>query len=156
MGVLPVTAASIFTFTTFDVPFTPGFSPVNTQARAINIFRLIVGDYADSSDTNVHGYLRDADGQFTPIDVPFPGAFQTSPRDINVTGAIVGQYRDAAGLHCFVLAQDIFTTIDVQGLPNAVGTSCRGINASGEIVGRFRDSSTGLRHGFLFSRGVFT
>ena len=158
LGFAPVAHAGGFVFTTFDVPFTPGFSPVETEANGINVLGQVVGDYADSQDNIEHGYLRDPDGRFAPIDAP-PGAFNTRAVDINVEGTIVGQFRNAfgiTGLHCFVLTAGFFTTLDVQGIPNAVNTGCRGINDQGEIVGRFRDSLTRHRHGFLFSNGVFT
>lgn len=159
LGFTPAALARTFAFTTFDVPFTTTFSPIETEGNGMNIHGLIVGDYADFQDNIEHGYLRDAAGQFTRIDVPFTGAFNTRATDINVTGVIVGQYRNGpglAGLHCFILVGGLFTTLDIQGIPNASNTGCRGINNRGQVVGRFRDTITRHRHGFLFSDGVFT
>ena len=159
LGFTPMVRAQDLVLTTFDVPFTPGFSPVETEANGINVLGQIVGDYADSQANIEHGYLRDPDGSFTPIDVQ--GAFRTRAVGINATGTIVGQYQSGfgpAGLHCFILTAGVFTTldVDVQQIPNAFNTGCRGINNPGQIVGRFRDSITRLRHGFLFSNGAFT
>lgn len=115
LGFAPEALARTFTFTTFDVPFTRFPPPVNTEGLGINIDGLIVGDYADSNDNIEHGYLRDSQGLFIPIDVPFVGAFNTRPTDINVTGVIVGQYRNApgpAGLHCFILVQGFLMSKD--------------------------------------------
>jgi len=148
-----------FVFATFDVPFTTTFSPVKTHALGMNVLGQVVGSYSDSqiSPTSEHGYLRDPDGQFTQIDVPFAGAFATRPLAINATGVIVGRYSDAPGLagaHSFIRTPDgLFTTLDV---PNHVDTAFSGINNRGQMVGRARDPITLLNHGFLFSDGVFT
>lgn len=149
-----------FVFTTFDVPFTPGFSPVETEANGINILGQIVGDYSDSNTNFTHGYLRDPDGTFTPIDFPFAGGvFETSPKDINVKGVIVGQYFPIGSpAQCFILQDGQFTTINFQGpgFSGTINTGCRGINNRGQIVGRYRDPITHLRHGFLLNDGTFT
>jgi len=148
-----------FVFTTFDVPFTTTFSPVRTHAFGINVLGQVVGSYSDSqiSIPSEHGYLRDPDGRFTPIDVPFAGAFGTRPRAINAPGVIVGRYSDGPGLaagHCFIRTPEgLFTTLD---FPNGIDTVCLGINNRGQIVGRARDPITLRNHGFLFSDDVFT
>ena len=52
----------------------------------------------------IHGFLRDASGTFTTIDVP--GAIVTSIKAINGRGQMVGEYIDAAGRgHGFLLEQ---------------------------------------------------
>ena len=161
LGFTPMAlAGSTFSFTTFDVPFTPGFSPVETEGLGINLFGQIVGDYSDINGNFTHGFLRDADGRFTRIDFPSAGGvFETSPKDINVTGVIVGQYFPAGSpAQCFVLQNGLFTSINFQGagFSGTINTGCRGINDRGQIVGRFRDPFTHLRHGFLLNNGVFT
>jgi probable HAF family extracellular repeat protein len=50
------------------------------------------------------------------------------------------------------MPMNVFTTID--DLPG-IGTEAIGINDAGQIVGLFLDASD-IRHGFLFSGGVFT
>ncbi len=55
------------TFTTIDFP-----GAVLTQALGINPRGDIVGPY-QSGDLKLHGYLLSG-GNFTTIDVPFPGA----------------------------------------------------------------------------------
>ena len=155
-----ITPPRRFVFSTFDVPFATTFSPVETEGLGINTFAQIVGDYADSNANFTHGYLRDPDGRFTPIDFPFAGGvFETSPKDINVTGVIVGQYFPAGSpAQCFILQYGIFTSINFQGagFSGTINTGCRGINNQGQIVGRYRNPFTHLRHGFLLSDGVFT
>jgi uncharacterized membrane protein len=56
----------------------------------------------------------------------------------------VGEYRDAAGIHGFLLDKGSYTTLDV---PGAIWTGASGINDSGQIVGSYEDA--GGTHGFL-------
>ena len=76
------------TFTSIDFP-----GALFSQAFAININGVIVGDYAVASGTgngnSQHGYVLAA-GTFTSID--FPGAAFTTARWINTQGDIVGTY----------------------------------------------------------------
>jgi probable HAF family extracellular repeat protein len=68
-----------------------------------------------------------------------PGAFarQTSAKDINARGDIVGFYVDTAGVqHGFLLSDGQYTTIDVP-FAGARGTVANGINAEGEVVGTY-------------------
>src|SRR5262249_31917191 len=74
------------TFTTIDFP-----GSLFSQAFAINVNGVIVGDYAADNGTGngntQHGYVL-ASGTFTSID--FPGAAFTTARGINSQGDIVG------------------------------------------------------------------
>lgn len=86
---------------------------------------------------------------FTMIDVP--GVFETSPREINEVGEIVGFFVDGTGTHGFLLSEGTFSTIDV---PGEFGTIAYGINPEGDIVGSFGPTAT--RQSFLLSQGVFS
>ena len=91
------------------------------------------------------GFLRDAAGMFTVIDVP--GAADTDALGINDAGQIVGAYFDSnSGVwHGFLRdAAGMITTIDV---PRASYTAAYGITNAGQIVGTFQDAF--LLHGFL-------
>src|SRR6266511_4301570 len=142
-------------FTTIDVP---GAS--STEAFGINPEGNVVGVYSNATGT--HGFLlrrreRDDDGDndtFTTIDVP--GASVTEAFGINPEGNVVGLYRNATGIHGFILRRrerdddgdnDAFTTIDV---PGASFTEAFGINPEGNVVGLYRNA-TGT-HGFLLRR----
>lgn len=90
---------------------------------------------------------------FTTIDAP--GAVATFAQGINAKGDIVGSFRDANGVHGFLLRNGAFTTIDY---PGAAVTEARGINSGGEIIGTYRlPGEPGLNfHGFKrTSRGEF-
>lgn len=79
----------------FDYP-----GATNTQAYGVNAYGDVVGWYAGPDAQ--HGFLL-RNGQFTSIDVA--GASQTHALGINSVGSgtIVGYYRNAAGVHGFVL-----------------------------------------------------
>jgi hypothetical protein len=68
-----------------DIPFAPN----GTSPNRINNAGEIVGSYID---TVPHGFIRDINGHFTTIDVPFPGASNTGLTDIDNNGQIVGVY----------------------------------------------------------------
>ena len=97
-----------------------------------------------------HGFVRDAAGHFTVIDVP--GATATFAAGINNAGQIAGSfYTGPLGQnenHGFLRsAAGRLTTIDVT-LPGARGTIVHGINAAGDMVGEFFDGQ-GKQLGFL-------
>lgn len=78
----------------------------------------------------------------------FPGVTDNGALDINETGAIVGQYREAGGsayLHGYLLSNGAFTTI---AFPGHTGTVSSGINGAGQVVGFYRDAGLTF-HGFL-------
>jgi hypothetical protein len=98
-----------------------------------------------------HGFIRDANGVLTTIDVP--GATLTQIAGINDRGVMVGFYADAGGrLHGFFRdPSGAFTTLDA---PGASLTLALGINNQGDIVGAQSDGSR-IR-GFVLSNGTFT
>jgi hypothetical protein len=87
---------------------------------------------------------------FTTLD--FPGAFSTEAFGVNETGDIVGNYRDGAGNHGFVLSGGAFTSIDA---PGAFSTRAMSIDQSGDVFGAF-DDSVGEHRFLLSTDGIFT
>jgi uncharacterized membrane protein len=102
-----------------------------------------------------HGFIRDANGVLTTIDVPRAGSTQAN--STNERGQSVGVYVDRKGrLHGFL--RDIngeFTTLD---FPGAEATVASRINSQGQIVGAYGEDSDApdSPHGFLFENGAFT
>jgi len=151
------------TFTTFDDPAAgicstscgtigPG---QGTRAYAINPAGTITGFYSDNS-ARCHGYVRAANGIFTPIDAPdagtgpfpqgtFPSEFTAG--GINPAGAITGFYVDASSVqHGFVRAPNgVITEFDPTG---SIFTNPNFINTLGEITGFYFDANF-VGHGFL-------
>ena len=124
------------------------FTAIKGTPSGISADGQIVGSYADSS--GAHGFLFD-DGVFSTINVPFPGAFNTTAQDINARGEIVGNYRDSNFLeHGYLLSEGEFTTIDVP-FPGAMQTEVFGINARGQIVGAYLDGNGW--HAFFADKG---
>jgi probable HAF family extracellular repeat protein len=149
-GLLAAQDAS-YTFTAFDFPGLTG----NTWASGINDRGQIVGGYFCCGGIftgHYHGFLFDR-GEFTTIDVPFPGALHTEANGINNRGQIVGIYVNDTGRHGFLYDDGVFSTIDVP-FTDAISTDAFGINDRGEIVGRYDDGQN--FHGFLYSQGEFS
>lgn len=99
--------------------------------------RRIVGLYTDMMDGQPKGYVIE-DGAFTPLvfDDGTSTTTQTAAWDVNPSGAIVGNHRDATGFHGFILVDGDYTAIDVP-LSGATVTRTFGVNARGDIVGSF-------------------
>ncbi len=137
----------------FDVP---GSS--RTLALDINEKGEIVGRYVSAGQN--HGFLRDANGNFTTVD--YPGSSFSVASSVNDSGAIVGWYAlptDPTARHGFVLRDGVFTSFDP---PGSTFTNPLGINNRGEVTGRFCTLADclapglGSFHGFLWQDGVFT
>ncbi len=75
-----------------------------TRATNINTAGDIVGWYKDASG-HIRGFLRQAGGAMSSIDVDLPGVTSTHPSGINSVGEIVGYYSDAEGWHGFLLSR---------------------------------------------------
>ena len=133
-----------------------------TGVNGINNHRQIVGIYAEVEGDEVlgiHGFIRDENGVFTPVDFPVPTPrahiFVTFANDINDAGDIVGGYNEDDIFETrrgFLLRNGEYTTINV---PASVLTEVFGINNAGEMVGEFLGS--GQNFGFFFSpkRGFY-
>jgi hypothetical protein len=132
-------------YTTFDAPK----AGIETDANSINNHGQIVGAYIeDDADATYHGFLRDARGLFTTIDLP--GARATVVSRINDRGQVVGytlaptEADPLAGARGFLLAKGVkgpFTPIVVPGAPRNL---VFGLNDRGQIVGAYSDTAVVL------------
>jgi hypothetical protein len=88
------------------------------------------------------------------IVVSVPGALYTIPARINDREQIVGLYVDGSdGEHGFLLANGMYTTIDVPGARRDGGARINGSH-NPTIVGNYVDAS-GKLHGFTLRDGIF-
>jgi probable HAF family extracellular repeat protein len=139
--------------TRFDAPK----AGLETAPNSINNRGQIVGAGVEAdADATYHGFLRDARGRFTTIDLP--GARATAPSRINDRGQIVGRYYQTtpfqgpdARSRGFLLDHGKLTRIDV---PGAAQTQAVGINNLGQVVGEYQNPD-GTYHGFLWHKGRY-
>ncbi len=103
----------------------------------------IAGFFMDMGSNKRRSYVIQ-NGSLTLFDYPSASVVSTRAWDINPSGAIVGDYRDATGVHGFLLEDGSFASLT---FPGATVTQARGINPGGAIVGWYTDA-TGT-HGFL-------
>jgi uncharacterized membrane protein len=119
------------------------FASMNNGATPAG--RRIVGLYTNMMAANrTEAYIID-DGVLTPFLVP--GSSLTTAWDVNPRGDVVGVYRDASGVHGYVMTTEGITTIDV---PGASATRAFGINAHGDVIGTY--VTGGVTHSFLAAR----
>ena len=114
----------------------------------------------DPTMGEAHGYLRDARGRVTTIDVP--GALTTLAWRINNRGQVVGIYSDVDRqvplrfLRAYMYKDGRFTKIDAPGVSN---TTLNDINDRGQSVGQAFDSADPRNTHYAFLRerdGTFT
>jgi probable HAF family extracellular repeat protein len=112
---------------------------IQTWALSINDSGVIMGQYSDSNSV-FHGFVREASGTYTAFDTPGAGTGNgqgTTPKAMNNTGQITGQYMNSTGTHGFVRdAAGNITTFDV---PGATDTSPADINDNGDVTGADTD-----------------
>jgi hypothetical protein len=146
-------AAGAFSITYFEAPWAdPAGS--GTKAFGINNSREIVGSYYDGSNS-VHGFLRDAGGTFSQIEVP--GATQTWAETINNSGKIVGGYQDALGDQkgfIYDRATGLYQTY-VAPDPATYLTFIDYMNDNGDFSGHFMKTGDPYWRGFSVRSGVF-
>jgi probable HAF family extracellular repeat protein len=135
-------------YTSFDVPF----GPFAGEIIGINNNGQITGGYFFEPGGAVRGFLREADGRFSQIDVP--GAADTQPFDINDLGQIVGTYEPAditpVQRRGFVRHPNgQITTINID---NAQSVQAAGINNQGQVVGQYLGRDQQI-HGFRWQNG---
>ncbi len=127
----------------FDAPDGASIWPTDIDDRG-----RIVGTWF--SATGVRGFLRDAQGAFTPIEAPAapppperPELPTTQVFGINNLGQITGVVNDFDGVRSFLLDNGVFTTVEA---PEAIGkTLALDVSDDGRIVGAF-DLET---HGYV-------
>ena len=113
---------------------------------SINGEGVIIGSFYKSDLFEVHGFVRNRDGEIMVFNGP--GAVGTFPESINAAGVITGDYIGNSGQHGFMRDRDgKLTTFDP---PGSTGTAPTSINAVGEITGSYTDAK-GVSHGFLRS-----
>jgi hypothetical protein len=127
------------TYISFQVPLTN-----YTGALAINNLGQCAGYYY--TDTEEHGFRRDADGTLTyPIDAP--GFLYTALYGINDHGWMVGEAGNSTGISQGVLFRSL-TMAETYSYPGAtLGTAFLGINNHGLICGSYVDDAG--THGLL-------
>jgi hypothetical protein len=136
-------------YKSFDVSLTNNVYP---DCNGINAGGDTVGSYVDTTVFNNHGWLRRANGTFSPVDVPSTMGSNTEAYGINKYRDIVGLYQDALFRdHGFLRHNGVYSTIDFPGLlmPD---TNALGINDEGDIVGSYTDTKD---HGFLMRDGEY-
>jgi probable HAF family extracellular repeat protein len=144
-------------YTTIEAP-EPG---VLQYPFDVNDDGQISGEYvrvgSDGIPDSESGFLRDARGRTTILDVP--GAKGTEAIKVNNRGQVAGAFstdtpivNNSASPHGYLWDRGKVTRIDV---PGAVGTGGRGVNDRGQVVGGYADAA-GVVHGFLWDRGRFT
>jgi len=151
----------------FPPPYTAADAFVSSNRGAMSIFAVngsttnectamndsgsSVGIYEDSTGL-IHGWMRDAAGAITVIDVPgastTPAAVPclggslagTVPNGINNRGEITGHFWDTSNNeHGFIRSPNgTFTQVDV---PGAYQTAGGGVNENNAMVGHYTDTS---------------
>jgi hypothetical protein len=164
------------TVTIIDVPGTLPNQIWPSEAFAINAAGVVTGRFSDASGT-YHGFVRAANGTFTPFDPPLVattwtgnGNVGTQPTSIDSAGDIAGTYTDTNGArHGFLrTVNGTITTFDAPGAdagPCATsgmgalicGTGGFAMDDAMDIVGVYVDDNN-VSHGFLRSgaTGAFT
>ncbi len=137
-------AAPLYSFVTFDVPGSVGF----TTPAAINDAGEVVGDYFVASGPASGQFLafsRKPDGSFMSLNFGGPGG-DTDVGDLNDLGQIVGFYRTASSpaARAFLLGPDgSYTAIDVPVSFDARGTTyADSIDDAGQIIGAYGSGGT--------------
>ncbi len=125
-----------------------------SQPNAINNSGIVVGrlssDWLDRNPSQAYRYDSNTRA-LTMLSVP--GAVSSEATDINASGQIVGNFRDASGFdHGFLYSGGTYTVIDMPG--NVGSTRIGGINDAGTIVGSAYDY--GNPNSFIYRGGVFT
>lgn len=93
--------------------------------------RRITGLFTNMMTGRGEGYVIE-DGVFTPFIIE--GSNFTAAWDMNPAGDIVGNYRDASGVHGFLLGDDGHVPLDY---PGAAATRAYGLNPRGDVVGHY-------------------
>jgi hypothetical protein len=126
------------TWTPVDVP-----GAVATTVAGLNASNAMSGYACSLGCTTAQGFTSLDGVNFALFD--YPGVTQTFAFGLSDSGAVVGYFSGATGVHGFIKEGATFTQIDV---PGSDATSVYGISPDGSmLVGVFHDAS-GF-HGFL-------
>jgi len=116
----------------------------NGATPDLSIIAGLFTDLTEPAPRATWGYVIE-NGVLTRFRVP--GSNLTAVWDVGPGGALVGVYRNPAGVHGFVLEDGQYTFIDY---PAATITRAFGINAGGDIVGNY--VKDGVTRGYLARR----
>jgi uncharacterized membrane protein len=116
----------------------------NGATPDLSVIAGLFTDLSEPAPRAAWGYVIE-NGVFTRFRVP--GSNMTAVWDVGPSGALVGVYRNAAGIHGFLLEDGQYTSIDY---PAATTTRAFGINAGGDIVGHY--VKDGVMRAFLARR----
>ena len=142
------------TFTTIDVPEAGTSSEQGTFALVGNLSGEVAGYYIDPSGF-FHGFVRNASGAITTVDIPAIGSQGTIINGIDAAGDTIGYYVDSLSTeHSFLRSSD--GTISRFDPPNCnPGSVAKSINDSGTVADGFLDANGA--HGYLRAPdGTFT
>ncbi len=156
-------------FNQFNLPGTSSTTGiVGGGANGINDKGEIVGTYGDRDKTGAafeHGFLRDAEGNFTTLDYSSASVGQTFPNGINNYGEVTGEYltistgvqvgflRDANGQYT-TFRCEVYDPIWKMDLK--FPCTGNGINDSGQIAGTFQSGDTQAYGAFVRSADGLT
>jgi probable HAF family extracellular repeat protein len=97
---------------------------------------------------------RAQSGNYTFVNIDYPGETFSTPEAINDSGNIVGWYQDGSGnRHGFLYDGSTYSTLDY---PGADATYPEGINNSGVISGEYLTNHGTSAHGFIYENGTYT
>jgi len=135
-------------FTTIDVAEAGTSDEQGTFPLVVNLSGDVAGYYYDTNGF-FHGFIRNAAGAITTVDVPATGSFDTVIDAIDSAGDTAGYYFDSQNTeHSFLRsANGTVTTFDP---PNS-GSGAQSINDSGTVAGGFLDANGA--HGYLRAPG---
>jgi len=116
------------------------FDSIDTLPQAINSAGVVTGEYEDASG-NYHGFVRDAEGNFTSFDAPVSGTvLEIMPTSINSSGSIVGFVSTPTSFGGFLRdSNGMITLIDI---PQSYGFVPVAISDSGLVVGWLNTGDT--------------
>jgi hypothetical protein len=104
----------------------------------------VIAGFYDDGTSGEHGFVRDASGNYTAIDVAGAGTRTnqgTKPIAVNVNGEIAGSYTDASfNVHGFL--RDAAGTITTFDVPGSTSTVVLGFNNNGDAAGYAAISNT--------------
>jgi len=134
-------------FSSFDAPAADNSRSggvAGTQGLGLNSAGTIVGDYVAQGVS--HGYVRDAGGHFTTLDLP--GHLETVPVGINDGGTLAIQVDDGGFVNygSFLRAPD--GSLTVIAFPGTLGTGITALNNGGTTVGGYFDAAN-VVHGWI-------
>jgi hypothetical protein len=116
----------------------------NGATPDLSVIAGLFTDLSEPAPRAAWGYVIE-NGVFTRFRVP--GSNMTAVWDVGPGGALVGVYRNAAGIHGFLLEDGQYTSIDY---PAATTTRAFGTNAGGDVVGNY--VMNGVTRGYLARR----